>query len=70
MSMGAMCKYFFCVCVLSSDPHICCCAQEQGPVSMETGSRRKNGHTSKIGKKAARSSESSECLDMSIYSST
>uniref|UniRef100_A0A3Q4HHE9 Kinesin-like protein KIFC3 n=1 Tax=Neolamprologus brichardi TaxID=32507 RepID=A0A3Q4HHE9_NEOBR len=34
--------------------------QEPGPVSMETGSRRRDGHTSKVGKKAcARFSESS-----------
>lgn len=55
----AMCKYF--ACVLPSDPHVCCCAQEPGPVSMETGSRRRDGHTSKMGKKAcAQLSESSE----------
>lgn len=57
-----MCKYF--VCVLPSDPHFLCCAQEPGPVSMETGSRRRDGHTSKMGKKAcARLSESSESSD-------
>lgn len=57
-----MCKYF--VCVLPSDPRFLCCAQEPGPVSMETGSRRRDGHTSKMGKKAcARLSESSESSD-------
>lgn len=45
-----------------SDPHIWWCTQEPGPVSMGTGSRRRDGHTPKMGKKAgARLSESSEC---------
>lgn len=49
---------------LLSDPHVWCCAQEPGPVSMETGSRRRDGHTSKIRKKAcAQLSESSESSD-------
>ena len=49
----AMCKYFLCV-----------YAQEPGPVSMETGCRRKDGHTSKREKKAsAQLSESSESSD-------
>lgn len=57
-----MCKYF--PYVFTSDPHVCCCAQEPGPVSMETGSRRRDGHTSKMGKKAcAQLSESSESSD-------
>ncbi|GAA6227094.1 kinesin-like protein KIFC3 [Lates japonicus] len=39
-------------------------SDEPGPVSMETGSRRKDGHTSKMGKKAcARLSESSSSSD-------
>ncbi|XP_038567542.1 kinesin-like protein KIFC3 [Micropterus salmoides] len=39
-------------------------SDEPGPVSMETGSRRKDGHTSKLGKKAcARLSESSSSSD-------
>lgn len=39
-------------------------AQEPGLVSMETGCRRKDGHTSKRGKKAsAQLSESSESSD-------
>lgn len=58
----AMCTYF--ACVLSADPHVCCCAQETGPVSMETGSRRRDGHTSRVGRKAcAQFSESSESSD-------
>lgn len=40
------------------------CAREPGSVSMETGSRRRDGHTSNKGKKAcARLSESSESSD-------
>lgn len=46
----AMCKYVVCV-----------YAQESGPVSMETGCQRKDGHTSKRGKMAsAQRNESSE----------
>lgn len=52
------CKYF--VYVLPSD--LCCCAQEPGPVSMATESRRRDGHTSKMGKKT-QLSESSESSD-------
>lgn len=57
-----VCKYY--AYVYLSDPHVCCCAQEPGPVSMETGSRRRDGHTSTMGKKTcAQLSESSESLD-------
>ncbi|XP_070768079.1 kinesin-like protein KIFC3 [Enoplosus armatus] len=39
-------------------------SDEPGPVSMETGSRRRDGHTSKVGKKAcARLSDSSSSSD-------
>lgn len=58
--MDAICKYV--ACALPSDPNACCCVQEPRPVSMETGRRRRDGHTSKMGKKAcAQRGESSEC---------
>lgn len=63
ISVYALCKYF--ACVYYRLTLLCgCCAQEPGPVSMETGSRRRDGCTSKTGKKpCARLSESSECSD-------
>lgn len=54
---GGVCVYISCL--LLSDPWMWCCAQEPGPVSMETGCRRRDGHASRTKKSFARFSESS-----------
>lgn len=65
--MSVFAKLILCVSV-AVDPCMQWCAQEPGPVTMETRSKRSDGHTPRMGKKAcAHLSESSESNRKNVH---